>query len=444
MTAKGISISVLASAMMCVGAVAQVDTAYERDILRALGELPAPEYATNPLAEIAPDRSPFPRRDPRTGGAPLAASATTGESDSLAKAVIKATADRAAARRNAPWIYTEGIARAIRREYLTFLSPGRVAYVDPALREGVRVQAGQRLAYQEQSRTTAEIAASDARVVDAQTQLAVARASEGEAMANLRLATKTYERFKTLIEQQSASQQEFDQAKAQLESAHAAAVKTSRQITSMESQIAVAAAQRAQADVVKKDSELVSPIAGVIARFNIEQGYYFSPQLVQTGSEQAALETVPVVIIDTSQFEISLKIRSELFDDLTVGAQALLDIVDEDATLEERLPNEIAGPQRPASAFPVEGTIYSISPSFDTETRTFNVKVRTTRGAEKLRDGENVALWVKKGQGAGQGTIYAPVVFTPPPALPYGQPETIYGNPATADPIMNQPGLVYD
>ena len=453
MTIKGVSIAVLTAMMLSSGALAQVDQEYEREILRALGELPedgkiAPEYANDPSAEISPGTAPLPKRNPRNRRGD---GEDIDDSDDLAKAIVAASSDRATAIRNAPWIYTEGIARAIRREYLTFQAAGRVAYVDPNLREGIHVEAGQKLAWQEQSRTTSEIASADAQIIDAQTQLAVARASDDEAMANLRLATKTYERFKILIDQDSASQQEFDQAKAELESAHAGAVKTSRQIASMEAQIAVATAQRSQADVVKQDSELVSPISGVIARFNIEQGYYFSPQFVQTSSEQAVLDTVPVVIIDTSRFEISLKIRSELYDDLAVGAQALLAIVDEDATLEQRLPDELAGPQKPAEAYPIAGTIYSISPSFDNETRTFNVRIRTTRGAETLRDGENVALWIRKGQTAAPapapytaGIAPAGIVQTFQPVPFDAQPQIGNGIAGQFDPIMNQPGLIYD
>ena len=450
MMLKSVSLSVIASLILTASVAAQqVDPAYEREILKALGELPdedklAPEYANDPKAEIAPDRSPVPRRDPRNGDAPLAASASTGEGDplddaeSIADAMAAASIERAAIRRNAPWVYTEGTARAIRREYLTFQGSGRIAYVDPSLREGVQVEAGQRLAYQEQSRTISEIAAADAKVIDAQTQLAVAQASNAEAMAQLRFATKTYERFKVLIEQQSASQQEFDQAKAQLESAHATAVKASRQIASVEAQINVARAQRAQADITKQDSELVAPISGIIARFNIDQGYYYSPQLVQTSSEKAVLDTVPVVIIDTSRFEVSLKLRSELFDDLSVGGEAFMEVVDEEATLEQRLPDEMKGPQKAPGQYAIAGTIYSISPSFDTETRTFNVKIRTTRGAERLRDGENVALWLRKGSGDAyaeeQGVVYGQ------PGLIYGTPTTTYPQPAIS---IDQPGIVY-
>ena len=471
---KSVSLSALVSLIMVFGVAAQqVDKAYEREILRALGELPddeklAPEYANDPKAEISPDKTPLPRRDPRNGaGKPVPASATIGDEEddlddasSLADAIAAASIERAAVRRNAPWVYTEGIARAIRREYLTFQNAGRIAYVDPNLREGMRVEAGQMLAYQEQSRTKSEIASADAQVIDAQTQLAVAQATSAEAMAQLRFATKTYERFKVLIEQDSASQQEFDQAKAQLESAHATAVKASRQIASVEAQINVARSQRAQADVTKQDSQLVAPISGIIARFNIDQGYYYSPQLIQTSSEKAVLNTVPVVIIDTSRFEVTLKLRSELFDSLAVGGEAFLEIVDEEATLEDRLPDEMRGPQKAPGQYAIAGTIYSISPSFDTETRTFNVKIRTTRGAERLRDGENVALWLRKGSGnvyaGGQGVVFGqptPAYVQPQPL--YGQPEPLVGQPVPAFPVpdtmsgqadfvFDQPGLVYD
>ena len=41
-----------------------------------------------------------------------------------------------------PWIYGQGTARAVRREFLTFPSAGRIAYVDPTLKVGDTVTKG--------------------------------------------------------------------------------------------------------------------------------------------------------------------------------------------------------------------------------------------------------------------------------------------------------------
>ena len=373
---------------------AQTDTEYESEILRALGELPSDELAVitpSPTEANTIDGIDF---DDVGDAGPAPMPMAKPEGLTLPQRAI-APADLTVVT-NGGWIYTEGTARAIRREYLTFQASGRVAFVDPNLREGVMVQQGHTIAYQEQTQSAAELAGAAAQVVDSQTQLAVAQATKMEADANLLFAEKTFQRFAVLLQQNSASQQEYDQAAAQLEAAKAASIKSERQIASAQAGIGVATAQQSRAEVVRQDSYLIAPISGLIARFNIEQGYYFSPQLVQTSSEKAALDTIPVVLLDTSRFEISVTMQSEVFDDLQVGSEVLIDVIPLDATLEERLPNESAGPKRTAENYQIAGAIYSISPSFDPETRTFKMKVRTNRGAERIRDGESVSLWIRK------------------------------------------------
>ena len=56
------------------------------------------------------------------------------------------------------WVYAQGTARAGEREFLSFESAGRVAYVDPRLDEGDRVRRGQVIAYQQQARAEASVA----------------------------------------------------------------------------------------------------------------------------------------------------------------------------------------------------------------------------------------------------------------------------------------------
>lgn len=286
------------------------------------------------------------------------------------------------------WVYTEGVARAIRREYLTFESPGRIAFLDPKLKEGDRVRKGQVLAYQEQSRSAASMAGANARLISAntqftraqsqvsdahaqlvraQTQLAVAKASRMEADANLQLAQRTFQRFSTLLKQKSASQQEYDEAQSRLASAKAAVLRTTEQINSAKAEINVAktgintakagiATAKANvadakaglgtAQVAKKESYLISPIDGLVARLNIEQGYYYSPQYLQTQTEQQAFNSIPIILIDPSRFEITISLPADHYDLLQVGAEAYIDIVSLNATLEERLPVEARGPKR--------------------------------------------------------------------------------------------------
>ncbi|PWQ96485.1 HlyD family efflux transporter periplasmic adaptor subunit [Leucothrix pacifica] len=340
---------------------------------------------------------------------------------------------------NAKWVYTEGVARAIRREYMTFESAGRIAYLDPKLKEGDRVRKGQVLAYQEQSRSAASLASANtqlvsantqlissqsqvsdanAQLVRAQTQVTVAEASRSEADANLLLAKRTFQRYSTLLKQKSASQQEYDEAQAKLVSAQAAVRRAIGQINTAKADVNVAKTGIARAkasvntakagianakaglrtaQVSKKESYLVAPIDGVVARINIEQGYYYSPQYLQTQTEQQVFDTAPIILIDPSRFEVSIKLPAGQYDSVRVGQDAYIDITKVNASLEERLPNEAIGPTQALNTYKIRGRIHSISPVLDTDLRNFLVTIRTTVGHQLLRDGESVSLWIKRG-----------------------------------------------
>lgn len=124
------------------------------------------------------------------------------------------------------WIFVEGTARSVRREYLSFQNPGKVVYIKHGpgggdLREGDRVSVGDVLARQDQRQGEASLTTARAGVREAVTGLAVAMADLDQAKTQETLAQATFERFDALIGQSSASQQEFDEAKAEAANARA-------------------------------------------------------------------------------------------------------------------------------------------------------------------------------------------------------------------------------
>jgi RND family efflux transporter MFP subunit len=296
------------------------------------------------------------------------------------------------------WVFAEGTARAIEREFLSFESAGRIAYVDPELKEGDAVSAGQLIAYQQKDRPEAEIASARASVIEAKSQKAIAEASLEEARSSLDLAKNTYRRYQNLVSQQSASQQELEDARAQLEQARAAEIRAQRELANATFQIDVAETQVDLARLVMEESRIVSPIDGVIARLNVEQGYYFSPQQVQANSEAGALNTVPVVIIDPSAFEITVKLPSYAHRQVTTGSEVLLQPGVGQGLAGRPNSRNTDAPSRAPDDFAIRGEVYSVSPSVDPETRSFAVKLRTTNGAGRLQDGEFLTAWIA---GAG-------------------------------------------
>lgn len=255
------------------------------------------------------------------------------------------------------WVYSQGTARSMRREYLTFTEQGKVTYVDQDLRVGSPISEGHLIAHQAPERLEAELAS--------------ARAALNEAEANLSLARVTQNRYETLIEQRSASAQELDQARVEVEQA----------LASRES----ARAQIAQAELMLEESTLVSPIDGVLARLNIEQGRYFMPQTVDSTSEQSALQTVPALVIDPSRFEVRVDLPSYNFAQIEVGARAIIggrppqhtDSIDPESLENQEM-----------------GEIHAISPALDQQSRTFQVIIHTTNENPRLQDGAFVAVWM--------------------------------------------------
>lgn len=308
------------------------------------------------------------------------------------------------------WIYAQGTARAIRREFLTFESAGRVAYVNPNVRVGQRIQRGTVIAYQRPDRPQATLANAEAGLSGARSELAVAEANLDEANANLELAVETFERYQTLLAQNSASQQEYEEAEARLAQARAAREKALAQLRAARAQVGAAQASVNEADVTVSESRIVSPINGVLARLNLEQGRYFSPQNVQTQSEAGALSTIPALVIDPSTYEITVELPAYEFRNVDVGSMVLIRSSDTGPTLAGGPVPQAEGPAQespgmPIAEYEIRGEVYSVTPALDPQRRTFEVVIRTTTGEDRLQDGEFVTVWIEGTRSDAAATV---------------------------------------
>ncbi|MBZ6379603.1 hypothetical protein B5C34_15635 [Pacificimonas flava] len=298
------------------------------------------------------------------------------------------------------WVYAQGTARAIQREFLTFESAGRVEYVNPDVRVGQRVRKGTLLAYQQPDRPRAALANAQAGLAGARGELAVAEANLDEANANLELALETFQRYEILLAQNSASQQEYDEAEARLAQARAAREKAAAQLQAVRAEVGAARARIDEAEVTVSESRIVAPIDGVLARLNLEQGRYFTPQQVQTQSEAGALSTIPALVIDPSTYEITVELPSYQFSNVAVGRTVL--IRSSETGPNASVPtgarpnvNGRSSPGLPVSDYQIRGVVYSVTPALDPQRRTFEVVIRTTTGEDTLQDGEFVTVWIE-------------------------------------------------
>ena len=250
------------------------------------------------------------------------------------------------------WVFAEGTARSAMREYLSFEQSGRITYIMPGLREGMLVKKGTVLARQDPRRIEADLK-------EAKTQASLAR--------------KTFSRFEVLLEKNSASKQEYDEAKAQAENA---------------------AASLDRLQVVKEETELRAPIDGMVAYLNIEEGYLFQPGIVRTDSEEAALNTVPIVLIDPNTFEIEVEIPDFEQNRVRVGQPVLI----------RKGRGGAAEPdlEKIESGEFLKGVVHSVNPAISPAARAIQVEIRTTADATELKDGMfvTVLIAVEKAEAA--------------------------------------------
>lgn len=293
------------------------------------------------------------------------------------------------------WVFAEGTARSASREYLMFQSAGKITYVAPDLREGSVVKKGMLLAQQDQRSLKADM-------IEARTAINVAQAELKQAKTQAVLAEKTFNRFATLLEQISASQQEYDEAKAKAENAKA-------DILRAQSNIFAAKARLDQKQVRLEESELRAPSDGMVAYLNIEKGYYFMPGVVRTDSEEAALNTVPIVLIDPATFDVNVNIPVYDRDRVLVGQTVLIQTghsqqqlqsgssqgnmpLNQDTLLKSRTgqipPKELDSPDY------LQGVVYSVNPTVSPSGLSIQVTIRTGNEKQSLKDGMYVTAWI--------------------------------------------------
>ncbi len=298
------------------------------------------------------------------------------------------------------WVFADGTARASRREYLTFEEAGRVTYVWPgpdggALRVGETTPKGQVLARLDAREQEADIVSAEAAVAEARQRAGAARADLTRVEADRGLARATLDRTRELRKRGTAPAVALEEARAALAQAEAAVEAGRAQVGVAEAGIATAEARLSQARVGLERRELVSPIAGTIAYLNIEQGYYFTPSIVRTESESAALQSVPIVVIDGSTFEVIVDVPSYAADAIKVEQKALLVLGEDFRVAAIGDPTGGALTARPVTDYArAQGKVFAVSPAVNPGGRSVQVKIRTTEGSHNLRDGMYVTALI--------------------------------------------------
>lgn len=147
---------------------------------------------------------------------------------------------------------------------------GTVASVN--VNAGDAVEAGQVLLILDSKDLDAQLESAQAAERGAKSSLAEAESAVTSAKSNADLAEVTFQRMRTLYDQRSISNQEFDEATAKVKAARASYEMAVAKRRQAESAIAQSAAGLRAAGVNKEYSRIVAPFAGVITDKTAEPG----------------------------------------------------------------------------------------------------------------------------------------------------------------------------
>lgn len=223
--------------------------------------------------------------------------------------------------------------------------------------EGTRVRAGQTLISIDDRDTAAQLRMAHAGLAEARQALAEVEQGIAAAEANRKLATATYERFRTLLERKSVSAQEFDEVEAKYTAANAMADSLRAKREQVLAKIEQARAGASGAEAYHSYSRIVSPIDGIVASRSIDVG------------SMAAPGQPLMVVEDPRAFRVDAFVEESAIGRIRVGDRARVRI--------DALGKEVAG------------RVAEIVPSSDPMSRKYQVKVDfdTADGSSALRSG---------------------------------------------------------
>ncbi|ELS01808.1 RND family efflux transporter, MFP subunit [Xenococcus sp. PCC 7305] len=321
------------------------------------------------------------------------------------------------------WAYGDGTVSAITKKHLTFQAEGTIDYIKKVngreLREGDRINKGELLARVDRRKYDAEIVVATAGKTEAQNQVRSAiadfrKAEESltqaqtdlqKAQTDLDFAQADLTRYRALalagaIEQRQVDVKETEYKNAQaivkaseagVRYAQAQVVAAQTEVETAEAGVNSANAKLNQSNFDSEDTELIAPFDGIVSRLNINEGEYWSPQIVNvTGDYQGIIERLPIIVIDPNRFEVNVDLPAFSGGKIKPGQRALI-VLDNDRSLANS--GRITG-QDLIELASAKGTVFSVSPSVSPGERSIRVTVRIREGAANLQDGEQVSVWI--------------------------------------------------
>ena len=310
------------------------------------------------------------------------------------------------------WVFDEGAVLPVNRRLLNFQASGDITYIAKVdgieLREGDVVSRGQLLATIDARRQQSSIATAEADIQVSETQLSQSNASLLQSQANLERAESDLDlaetellRYESLFEQGAVSESDRDAYINRVDQA-AAALKTAQQdvrsaeggIRSSEASMNASTARLTQSVVDLEDTQLVSPIDGVVAYINIREGEYWSTQYLNTSSTQAAIESAPIVVVDPRSYEVELELQAEDANDIRPGQRVFV-VLEEEVSAAQAAGTRSQGLLEIAKQRGSAGQVFAVSPSQTPGSRGTEITIRGLEQVRNLKVGGRVYAWIE-------------------------------------------------
>ena len=311
------------------------------------------------------------------------------------------------------WVFDEGVVTSAQRRVLNFEAEGDIDFIAKVdgrdLREGDPVLQEQLLATIDDRKQIVDIdtAEADVEVAIRQQSQAVAGLSQAEAdldkaQADLSFDEAELRRYQELFEQGAVSESSRDvyvnaaeQARAQMQVAQEGVQVALDDVRSAKASVEASQARLRRANVDLEDTQLVSPIDGVVAYINIREGEYWDTQITNTsGTLDDLTERAPIVVIEPQSFEVELELQADEAQDIRSGQRAYVVLADdvseaEAAGVTNRNLLDIAKTEGSP------GQVFSVSPTQTPGGRGVEVRIRDFQLVRNLQIGGRVYVWIE-------------------------------------------------
>ena len=310
------------------------------------------------------------------------------------------------------WVFDEGFVRSVQQRVLNFEADGDIQFIAKVdgrdLREGDNVSQGQLLATidSRKQRSSIDTAAADLDVSiqernQSESALLQAKADFDKAQSDLRLAETELARYQSLFEDGAVSENDRDvytnnedQARAALRVAEQDIRAAEDGVRSAQASIDAAQARLRESNVDLEDTQLVSPMDGIVAYINIRQGEYWSSQRFNSNIAQDIVETAPMVVVKPQSFEVELELQADEAKEIRPGQTAYV-VLEEDVSAAEaagatnRTLLEIAKQQGS------QGEVFAVSPTQTPGGRGVEVNIRNFQLVRNLQVGGRAYVWIE-------------------------------------------------